>query len=232
MWAGGQVSACFVTARSYWGILRHKWTQRSSYHPFGGKTKLGKSFKRALCTAIRNSEASQARGCVVIKGCLRHGTHMGDVLVSTHKTCISKTRVPALKAWLACLFAAKGLPCVATGLLWNEICAFKRRPVALEMLTLFSPLILQAWAFVGLVYNMGKCKINPALTSLVLCARRRKLEPGLTICTVIKERLSPTLIHCVCLSVFVLLNFASPATAVFGQSFLHSQHSALNCSLV
>lgn len=223
MWAGGQIYACFVTAHSYRGILRRKWTQRSSYHPFGGKTKSRKSLKRALCAAIHNRAASQAQGCVVMKGCVRHGTH---------KTCISKTQFPALKAWLACLFAAKEPPCAATGLLWNEICAFKRRPVALEMLTLFLPLILQAWAFVGLVYNTEKCEINPALTSLVLCARRRKLEPGLTICTVIKERLSPTLIHCVWLSVFVLLNFASPATAVFGQSFLHSQHSALNCSLV
>lgn len=199
---------------------------------FWRQNKVQKELKRS---PVRSH--SQPRGITSPRLCSHERLHAAwnpyaDVLVSTHKTCISKTQLSALKAWLACLFAAKEPPCAATGLLRNEICAFKHRPVALEMLTLFLPLILQAWAFVGLVYNMGKCKINPVLTSLVLCARRRKLEPGLTICTVIKERLSPTLIHCVWLSVFVLLNFASPATAVFGQSFLHSQHSALNCSLV
>lgn len=69
--------------------------------------------------------------------------------------------------------------------------------------------------FVSLVCNMGKCeKKKQVFTSLVLCTRRRKLEPGLTICRIIKTAFVPAWFTLFAFSLFFsllsfLLNFAS-----------------------
>lgn len=91
--------------------------------------------------------------------------------------------------------------------------------------------------FVGLVYYMGKCEINPVFTSLVLCTRRRKLEPGLTICGIIKTVFVPpwlTLCLPLCFPLFFLfgLILLPPPSPCRTQSPLQSQRSALICSLV
>lgn len=107
MWVGVQINACFVTAYVYRGIWQHKLAERSFYHPFTGKTKK----KTPPCKTISNSEpsclVSQAVDPLLIKGCMRWGTHMGMCYFLCRRR-ISKTYFFSLKHSIGCLFAGKG----------------------------------------------------------------------------------------------------------------------------
>lgn len=78
-WCGQECRFMHVLSQPYCFIrASYKLTERSFYHPFTGETKREeRKLKTPPCTAIRNSEPSQVRVSLVIKGCMRRGAHMG-----------------------------------------------------------------------------------------------------------------------------------------------------------
>lgn len=161
-----------------------------------------------LCTAISNSEPSHATASPVIKGCMRHGAPMGMCYFRNIRHALG--RYIFWLAWPAsgCLFAREGprhaaMPQSSSGMSFFVVSNT-------TMLTLF--LLLISKDFVGRICNNGNCEINPLLTSLVLSTRRKKLEPGLTICGDHKQALShPDSFSLSLCFLSFLLNFASPA---------------------
>lgn len=128
-----------------------------------------------------------------------------------HRAQALATYFLSVKPYISCLFAGKGPQHAAVP---QSFYLQTQTPGARDTNSVYA-VNFTSLSFVGLVCNMGKCEINQVVTSLVLCTRRRKLEPGLTICGIIKTAFVPpwlTLFSSLFSSLLsFLLNFASPA---------------------
>lgn len=145
---------------------------------------------------------------------------MGGSVISSQKTCISETYLLSLKSCEGCLFAREG----PGTQLWHraplewDLYLQTQTPGVGDPSSVFFAVNFTSLGFVSLLYNLEKCEINLAHTSFVLCTRR-KLEPGLTICGIIKTVFVPpwlTLCLPLCFLLFCLfwLNSASLATTL------------------
>lgn len=132
---------------------------------------------------------------LVIKGCMRRGTHMGICYFFLHRRhALARPVFSPLRPTSVVCLLVKGPSvqlCCRAPLEWDFffcVCVFfstfKLRPHGVGDANSLLSVNFTSLAFVGPVYNGGEMWNKPS-------TRRRKLEPGLTICGIIKTVFVP-----------------------------------------
>ena len=183
MWAGVQIIACFVTAYVYQGKLTersfyftvHLYRQNKKRKQRGSSKRLHARRARPLATVSHHDLLHswlRAIHPLVIKGCMRRGTHMGICYFFLHRRHALARPVfsPLWPASVVCLLVKSPSVqlCHRAPLEWNFfLCfffsTFKLRPHGVGDANSLLSVNFTSLAFVGPVYNRGgKCEINPA----------------------------------------------------------------------
>lgn len=205
MWAGVQISASFVKA--YCVFIRASSSASSPRDNFNVKQKeTAEKLKTPPYMTISNGEPSQVSVSLVIKGCMRRGTRMG----LCYFLCIRHALARCISSLLCPVVVQL---CHRTPLDWDFY--FQTQTPRTGDANFVFAVNFTSLGFVGLAYNMGVREINPALHFIGAMHKKEKIGLWVNNLWDHKNRLCPTLTHCVCLCFLSsLLNFASSSTAL------------------